>query len=356
MAEQVDRRWRVGQAVNWPNVEPYTIAHLVDSMGAGNIHIAEGTGRFHVYWHREQVRGDRVISRLVHHGGPLGFEDLYSVKRQHERILLRYFGIKLDIPARDQEEGVSPEVDFPQLAEEMEVEIPGEQLRVGEWVATLQRINRDITEIIVDPRRGVVTQGHMSRIREGLKALLEGNLGRSINRFKKAAAASIAEGLEMERAGLLAQVNEAQMQLLLRAQQIVSITLGTMQRYNSLESLQSHYQATLDSVVYSVGRAAKVLRDPSSPEDQLERFFRFDILGETTGLRAKLEVFKGQPHLDQAQRFIDGFSPVAGLWNVREKEMLAKLFADQVVSLEAWRRRSREEMGINFGRYNLLSV
>ena len=40
---------QVGAEVVWPRENPYKIASLVGK--AGNIHIAEDTGHYHVYWH-----------------------------------------------------------------------------------------------------------------------------------------------------------------------------------------------------------------------------------------------------------------------------------------------------------------
>lgn len=339
-----ERNWLEGQMVSWPKVTPYIIIQIVGS--AGNIHIAE-TGRYHVYWHREKMVGGSMQTQLIHHGGPDGFPILQAVKNQHERVILRYVGIAVDILPQEQEEGITPDQTFPQLAQRLRIEIPGEQQRVGDWVSTLQKVSRDLPQIR--------SHGALSQIREDLAKLLEGNLSRSLNRYKQLATSSLIHGLEGSRGALLSGLNEAQLNLLLRAQQIVSITLGTMQRYNDLERLQIGWNEIVSQLPSKSARVIDALAPTFDPQRR-ERAVIGNLYGPNLGIEAQLTQLKGEPYSSRAMRFLHDLQPARRLWEERNDRLLSELMMRQLSEMEIWRRRVQEEStGVNFGKYNLES-
>lgn len=345
----VERRWHEGQMVKWRGIDPYTIVQLVGK--AGNIHISE-TGRWHGYWHRE--RPDGSIG-LVHHGGPEGFATLSAVKRQHERVMLGYTGLTIQV-SLEQAEGLPEEEKqqgppilgqtFPQLIEQLgQLEIPGEQQTLNGWIKILQDTNRDLPQ--------VTNHGRLTQIRENLETLKDG-LDRSINPHKVAAAQALRSGLSGSRGQLLGGINEAQVQLLQRTQQTVAITLGTMQRYNELERLQINWNGIVDKLPTSVAYVVRTLQIPNHPEERLERVVNLNILHENLGLEGCLRQLKGEPYYSRAQQFIKNLSPVKRLWEERDHQGMIRVLTKEAEELEVWRRRIREEYeGVNFGKYAL---
>lgn len=340
--EEEKGRWSVGQEVSWPKVAPYTIVLLVGS--AGNIHITE-RGRYHVYWHRERMIGDRIQTQLIHHGGPDGFPTLQVVKNQHERVILQYVGMAVDIPPEEQEEGTTPDQTFPQLAQSLRIEIPGEQQRVGEWISILQKVSRDLPQIR--------THGALTQTREDLAKLLEGNLSRSLNRHKQQAASSLVSGLEGSKGALLSGLNDAQLNLLLRAQQTVSITLGTMRRYNDLERIQITWNEVVAQFPSKSARVISALAPTYDPQRR-ERAVVSNLFGPNLGIETQLAQLKGEPYFSKAVRFLYALQPARRLWEERNDRALSELMMKQLPELEIWKRRIREEYeGVDFGRYNL---
>lgn len=343
MVEQ-QRRWNERQVVEWPKVESYTIAKLVGDVG--NIHISE-TGRYHVYWHREKITAGQLTTELVHHGGRDGFSTLSAVKRQHERVILRYVGMAVDISPEEQEVGTTPDQTFPQLAQSLRIEIPGEQQRVVDWVNTLQKVSRDLPQIR--------THGALSQIREDLAKLLEGNLSRSLNRYKQLATSSLVRGLEGSRGVLLSGLNDAQLNLLLRAQQSVSITLGTMQRYNDLERLQITWNETVTQFPSQYARVIDALAPTYDPQKR-ERAVVSNLFGPNLGIEVQLAQLKGEPYFSKAMSFLYVLSPSRRLWEERNDRALSELMMKQLPEMEIWKRRLQEEStGVNFGKYLLES-
>lgn len=337
-----ERQWYEGQMVALPKVTPYSIVQLIGS--TGNIHIAE-TGRYHVYWHREKMVGERLQTQLIHHGGPDGFLNLQAVKNQHERVILRYVGMAVDISPQEQEEGTTPDQTFPQLAQSLRIEIPGEQQKVVDWVNTLQRVSRDLPQIR--------THGALSKIREDLANLLEGNLSRSLNRYKQLAATSLVRGLEGSRGTLLARLNDAQLNLLLRAQQTVSITLGTMQRYNDLERLQIAWNEIVAQLPSKSARLIDALAPTYDPQRR-ERAVIGNLYSPNLGIEAQLVQLKGEPYFSRAMRFLYDLQPTKRLWEERNDRLLSELMMRQLSEMEIWKRRIQEEStGVNFGKYAL---
>lgn len=337
-----ERQWHEGQMVSWPKVTPYIIVQLIGS--AGNIHVAE-TGRYHVYWHREKMVGGSMQTQLIHHGGPDGFPTLQTVKNQHERVILRYVGMAVDIPQEEEEEETIPDQTFPQLAQRLSIEIPGEQQRVGEWVNTLQKVSRDLPQIR--------SHGALSQIREDLAKLLEGNLSRSLNRYKQLAASSLVRGLEGSRGALLSGLNDAQLNLLLRAQQTVTITLGTMQRYNDLERLQIGWNEIVAQLPSKSARVIDALAPTYDPQRR-ERAVVGNLYSPNLGIEAQLAQLKGEPYSSRAMRFLYDLQPARRLWEERNDRSLSELMMRQLPEMEIWKRRIQEEStGVNFGKYNL---
>lgn len=347
MAER--SRWQMGQTVDWSKVEPYTIVQLVGE--AGNIHISQ-TGRFHVYWHR-QLRDRRI--ELIHHGGEEGFATLAAVKHQHERVILRYTGLTIQVPLEQAEEVSEEEKQqgppafgqtFPQLIEQLgQLEIPGEQQTLNGWIKILQGTNRDLPQ--------VTNHGRLTQIRESLQTLKDG-LDRSINPHKVAAAQALRSGLSGSRGQLLGGINEAQVQLLQRTQQTVAITLGTMQRYNALERLQISWNGVLDRLPANTGRVVLALQKPDFDQEQLTRSVSTYLLHESIGLIGQLSELKGEPYFGRAQKFIEALSPVSRLWEESDYQGMIAVLKEQAQELEIWRRRIKEEYeGVNFGKYAL---
>lgn len=352
MAEQ-QKRWSVGQSVEWPRVNPYAIVQLVGE--AGNIHISE-RGRYHVYWHRELPDGQIT---LIHHGGPEGFGTLSAIKHQHERVILRYTGMMISISPQQQDEIPQEEQrdgppivggDFPTLTRQLsELRLPGEQQNIREWIGVLQDVSQELPTVI--------NHGQLSRIRERLQQLLsEKSLVRSTNRYKQAAVRSLqATG---SRGGLLLGVNEAQMQLLRRTEQTVGITLGTMRRYNDLERLQLSWNGVVDKLPGTAGQVLRAIQTPGLvPDDRLGRVININLLHESLSLEGQLGQLKGEPYFSQAQEFIDKLSPVKGYWAQRDDQSMQSMqtvLTEQTKEMEIWRRRVKEEHeGVGFGRYNL---
>lgn len=331
--------WQEGQLVDWPKVVPYTITKLVGE--AGNIHISE-TGRWHVFWHRELTNGRQV---LVHHGGPEGFADLTEVKHQHERILLRYTGIAIPVPADEQEE-VEPRSTFPEVATQLKtLEIPGEQQSINHWIEILQRANRDLPQ--------ARTHTDLGKIKTSIGGLLEGNLGRSINRYKRAAAQHLEGSLQGNRAEMLLATNEAQRELLLRAYQIVAIWMGTARRYNDLERLQMFWNETVERLPHMYAGAADVLVGEYL-EERRERRMKIDILHPTAGVFGLLSELKGEPYHSKALQFIESRDRISQLWEARNLMLLAEEFQKQAAEAQIWKQRVREQYeGVDFGKYSI---
>lgn len=340
----------VGEKVAWPNENPYIIASSIGI--AKNIHIAEGTGHYHVYWHRERLVDGKIREDLIHHGGKDGFSDLNAVKRQHERIIQRYTGMAVDIASDQAEDGVVPEQNFPQIAKRLQLEIPGEQQSVNVWIKTLQDVSRDLPQ--------VTNHGKLSFIREDLANLLSGNLSRSVNKHKVNAARTLETGLRGSRGELLLSVNRAQLELLIRAQQMVSITLGTMQRYNDLERSQIYWNGIVDQLPGICANAIRVLSG-GIPADRIERVMNLSFVDPGQSIQAKLSELKGEPYFSKAQRFSHDLLPVSRLWKDRQSKLLGyqeivNILTKQTQELEIWKRRMHEENeGVNFGKYNLIS-
>lgn len=331
-------KWHIGQAVKWRKVAPYTISHLVGE--AGNIHIAE-TGRFHVYWHRELLNGGKV---LVHHGGEQGFVTLLAAKHQHERVITGYMGMNIDIPPEEMEEGVVPDRNLAQLTQQMSLEIPGEQQLVGGWIFTIQRATRDLTTA-----RGA---GKISFIRGSLEELLQDRLGRSVNRYKRSAAEALKQSLTGTRPELLSGLSEAQLQLLLRTQEVLAITVGTMKRYNALERLEVSWNDIVVHLPEKYARAVTVLGD-STAEARGTRAIN-DLIDPQGGVRARLAELKGEPYLSRAREFLDALDPVEKLWQERQLPRLVEKLTQQAQEAQVWKERVRDATaGPIFGRFAL---
>lgn len=331
-------RWHSGQVVEWRNVAPYSIAHLVGE--AGNIHIAE-TGRFHVYWHRE-LNGIRV---LVHHGGEQGFATLQKAKHQHERVIAGYSGINIDISPEEMEEGVVPDRNLAQLTQQMSLEIPGEQQLVGGWISVIQRATRDLTT--------ARSAGKISFIRESLGELLQDRLGRSVNRYKRSAAEALQQGLAGTRPELLSGLTEAQLQLLLRTQEVLAITVGTMKRYNALEILEVSWNDIVVHLPEKYARAVKVLGDSTAIEARRTTVVN-DLIHPQTGIRTRLAELKGEPYLSRASEFLEALDPIEQLWQERELPRLLIKLTQQAQEAQVWKDRVRNATeGPIFGRFAL---
>lgn len=345
----VQERWTKGQEVIRPKVEPYKIVRLIGE--AGNIHISE-IGRYHVYWHRVLANGK---SELVHHGGPQGFDDLKAVMHQHERVILRYTGMTIqlpldqagEIPVEEQKSGLPTSGQtFPELIHEMQIELPGEQKTLGKWIGILQDANRDLPL--------VRSHGKLSEIRENL-GKVEKDLSRAVNPYKKRAAAVLETGLCGSQGELLAGLNDAQILLLQRAQQTVSIVVGTMRRYNDLEKLQIDWNRIVDGLPRAAAEVLFKLQHPSFIDDgSLERVVRRHILNETFGLEAHLDLLQGETYFSKARQLSRALHPLKGYWEQRDYQGILKVLASQAAELEIWKRRIKaESTGVDFGKYSL---
>ena len=338
----------IGDEIRWSEkVNPYRIAAMVGD--AKNIHVAD-TGRYHVYWHREYWKNGRVVRKLIHHGGRDGFSDLNAVKGQHERVILRYTGMTIEIPSDQTEIGVAPDQNFPQLAKALTLEIPGEQQIIGSWIKTLQDVSRDLPQ--------TTNHGKLTSIRDELAALLSGKLSTSINRHKSNAARTLETGLKGNKGELLMNVNKAQLELLIRAQEAVRITLGTMQRYNDLEKLQISWNGIVYQLPVICANAIRVL-SPDTPAERIERVMNLSFVNPEQSIQSKLEQLKGEPYFNKAERFIHDLSPVKSLWQNRQqyssdyKEIITVL-TKQAFELEIWKRKIHDENeGVNFRKYSL---
>ena len=334
-----ERKWAIGQEVSRPKVEPYSIVRLVGK--AGNIHISS-TGKYHVYWHKDMSDEQ---STLVHHGGPQGFANLKAVQHQHEWVILRYTGLTIQLPLDQTGDPVSG-FTFPELIGSMEVEFPGEQKILGRWVETMQKASRDLPQIR--------SHGQLSVIREGL-AGVGTELSRAINPYKKKAAAQLKTGLQGSKGELLLGLSRAQFLLLKRAQQTVSIVVGTMHRYNALEKLQVEWNGIVNRLPFMAAEVVHKLQTPSLIDDgSLDRTIRAYILNETTGFAARLGQLQGEPYFSKAKEFIALLHPVTNHWERKDYQAMLQVLTSQAVELEVWKRRVREEStGVDFGKYNL---
>lgn len=332
-------RWSIFQRVAWPNTDPYEIVRLAGEVG--NIHIS-GTGRYHVYWHRERPDGRLA---LVHHGGPQGFDSIQSVMDQHERVILGYTGVTIELPSEEAREFSLSGSTFPQLIAEMNtLVLPGEQRRIHKYIGTLLAATRDL------PR--ATTNGEIAGIRQELKELKR-DLGGSINRHKKAAAASLETGLIGTKGELLSRANDAQLHLLQRSRQTVSIVVGTMERYNALERLQLEWNEIVEGLPGVAGQVLKILESPSS-DSEIEKVVRSNVLNKTLGLEGRLLRLQGEPYFGRAQQFIDSLSPLRKLWEERDYQKMLRILRTQALSLQIWKDKVRREYtGVNFGKYNL---
>lgn len=347
-------RWQVGQEVAPPKVNPYKIIQLVGE--AGNIHIDQ-KGFYHVYWHRERPDGQIV---LVHHGGEEGFSDLLAVKHQHERVILKYTGMRIDIPS-DQQTEIPPEEraeglptvdgDFPTLAGQLrELRLPGEQRVIRQWIGVLQEVSQDLPT--------VKSHGQLTEIREKLAELLEKkDLIRSTNKYKQVAVSSLQKGVSGGRGDLLSGASEAQLQFLKRAQQTVNITLGTMKRYNDVEKLQITWNGSVESVFSTLVHLFSVL-NPDYRVDWRDRALTHALEGASSVFTI-LNSLKGEPYFSKAQKMIEVLSPVSRRWEARQRQPL--LYEKMPGALEKpleeiaiWRQRIQEEYtGVDFGKYAL---
>jgi len=298
---------------------------------------------------------------LVHHGGAEGFKTLSSVKHQHERVILRYTGMMIAIPEDQQNEMVEEEQregipvmggDFPTLIRELnQLRIPGEQQIIREWMRELQDINQALPN--------VTSSGQLTQMRESLQKLLtERSLTNARNRYKKEAVYSLSQSLA--RGSLLLGVNQAQLQLLKRAEQTVSITLGTMKRYNDLERLQIAWNGAIDKVIGELTHLSLAL-NPNYRSDRRESALKADLGDEKSKgiLFADLESLKGEPYFSKAQLIIEALDPVKRLWQEREANPLSygqmpEVLVKPLQELAIWRGRIKEEYtGVNFGKYSL---
>lgn len=343
-------KWHKGQPVDWEGIEPYTIVRPVGE--AGNIHISK-TGRYHVYWHREGPDG-KVM--LIHHGGPSGFGTLAAVMHQHERVILSYTGLTIqlpleqvgEVPEEEQKAGIPASgLTFPELIKDMKtLELPGEQQILGNWIKTLQNVNRDLPQ--------VTTHGQLSEIREDLDKLRK-DLSRKKNPYKKGAGISLAKGLAGSKGQLLAGANEAQTELLQRVQQTVSIVVGTMKRYNELERLQIHWNRTVEGSLNMAGQLLNTLQSPDFIDsERINRMVASHILNKDLSIEVRLRQLEGEPYFSRAQGIIDSLAPLRRHWEERNLQKMIQVLTGQAKELEVWKRRVREEhTGINFGKYNL---
>lgn len=328
----------------------YTIAGFIGL--AGNIHISE-TGRYHVFWHREKADG---IIILVHHGGEEGFATLRDVKRQHERVLLRYTGVIVplpldqpgEIPVEEQTEGIPiAGLTFPEMIRDFRtLELPGEQKTLSRWIVVLQDSNRDLPN--------VQSIGQLVGIKQNLSQV-KGELVRSINRHKRNAAVSLEEGLAGSKGELLLAVNKAQIDLLKRSQQTVSIVVGTMQRYDDLDTLQRSWNGIVESLPGITGSVLKTLQAPSFiDEARLERVVHNNILDEKIGLEARLQQLKGEPYFTKAQEFISSLARLKALARAGSYQAMIPVLEKQTLELVVWNRNNRvENAEVDFGKYNL---
>lgn len=335
---QENDRWQVGQEVNWPKVEPYTIVQLVGK--AGNIHISE-TGHWHTYWHSNP----RHPASLVHNGGPGGFSDIRTVKHQHERVILQYTGVSIKLEPEDV--AVGQQLTLPGLAEKIQtINIPGEQQSISTWVSTLQSVSRDIPQIREAQQLDVIKQSL-----EGL--IFRTNLGRSINVYKKAANDALSAGLLGGRAQFLGGVTEAQRQLLLRGHETVLIVAGIMNRHDDLDRLQTSWNRTVLYLPYMYGRTVANL-ERGVWDDYLKRTMHAEILGEQSAF-ARLEKLKGEPYFSRAQAFLRNRRPIIRSWERKLDSNLLKVLKKQAKDAEVWKRYVEDELtGIDFGKYALV--
>lgn len=330
--------WTEGQLVTWPKVTPYTLIKKVGE--AGNIHISE-IGHWHVYWHRTTQAGRTM---LIHHGGPNGFSDIKEVKHQHERVILRYVGISIDLAPNERQE-VEPEQTFPEIARGLQtLEIPGEQQTVNGWIRILQDTTRDI------PR--VRDRKELSTVQGRLESILHGSLARSVNMYKRGAAVALAIGLSGERANLLAGVTEAQRQLLFRVQETVAIVTGTMQRYDDVEAVQITWNNHIRYLPRMFGRATAAVAREDYQDSRKAIVMSAEVFNPGVGAFARLRTLVGEPYKSLAQEFIKQNDPIARLWEERNYQQLELVLKKQAELAEIWKTRVEEEMmGIDFGKY-----
>lgn len=319
-----------------------------------NIHIRKNEagkedldGRYDVYWHSGKY--------LIHHGGEPGFSTIKDVKRQHERVLLGYTGMVIqlpldsgEVPAEEQTEGIPTSgIVLPETIRNLRsLEIPGEQQRLNRWIKILQDSNRDLPQVRVS--------GQLADIRKNLDKVRKA-LWASLDPHKKSAGQKIEEGLAGSKGDLLLAANEAQTELLKRTQQTVSIVVGTMRRYDDLERKQIYWNGIVDSLPGIAGGVLKVLLMPSFIDAQrLERSVSNNILNEKIGIIGKLGELKGQPYYERAKAFLLAFSPLKELAEAGKYEPMIPLLEKQAGELQIWANRNREDNPVSdFGKYNL---
>lgn len=345
-------KWFVGQKI--PLTEDkdgstYTIVGFIGT--AGTMQISE-RGTYYVHWQREKPDGKIVF---VRHGGEEGFATLQDVRAQIRRVIVGYTGITVqlpleagEVPVEEKREGI-PIAGFtiPEMVREFRtLELPGEQKRLNKMINTLQDSNRDLPAVKVT--------GQLSGIRQKLREVKR-ELGGSINRHKRDAAASLEEGLTGSEGDLLSAVNKAQIDLLKRSQQTVSILIGTMQRYTDAENKQREWNSIVENLPGSLGSVLKVFQTPSFIDGaRLERVVRHEILDEKIGIEVKLQELKGQPYLKDAQKFIDPFARLKELAKAGSYLVMIPILEKQILELRFWAERNRDENSIeSFGRYDL---
>ncbi|MFH1766647.1 MAG: hypothetical protein ABH826_00945 [Patescibacteria group bacterium] len=255
-----------------------------------------------------------------------------------------------EIPVEEKQDGIPISgQDFPTIASQLnQLRLPGEQQALREWVGILQDVSQELPT--------VTNHGHLSQIRERLDKLLsEKSLTHATNIYKQAVLRSL-RAAGTGQVSLTLGVNEAQLQLLRRAEQTVAITLATMKRYNDVERLQISWNGIVERLP---GMAASVLKTLQSPafllDDNLDKVVRRIILHENQSLEGQLNQLRGEPYFGKAQEFIGNLSPVKKCWQNGGYQTMFNILIQQTQELEIWKRRVKEDYeGVGFGRYNVV--
>lgn len=348
--------WSVDKEVTWPQVEPYTIAKLVGE--AGTIHI-DTKGHYHSFWHRQKLVNGQILTQIVHNGGREGFEDLTPVMHQHERVIFRYTGRKMIIPEEERQETPPEELQqesptgysltFPGLTRglaRLEVELPAEQWLVGQWIETLQKLTRDLVQ--------VKSHGELSQLR-GKLVEVAAQLSNSTDPYKQLARQKLREvGRASNRVEMIRVTGEAEKRLLQRADKIVGVVVGTMNRYNELEKLQVGYTDLIKNVRNSLGELIRLYsRDYHEYQPgQRRRAFRAGLIILSSKVES-LEQLKGEPYFSKAGQLRRAFGPMLTPELISEDriedQVLRRFLHKQAEEVDLWLERAK--IGVDFSRF-----